>query len=52
MPDEYDVDQETEFNREKLQTNIPSRLQELNDIIAGRKDKVDPWYASSWSRSF
>ena len=45
MAEEYDVEQETEFNCQKLQTDIPNRLQELSDIIAGRKNKVDHWYA-------
>src|SRR5437870_9226684 len=45
MPDHYDVERETEFNREKLQTAIPNRLQELIDIITSRKHTVDSWYA-------
>jgi hypothetical protein len=45
MTDEYDVARETQFNREKLQTDIPNRLQELLDIIASRKPEVDSWYA-------
>jgi len=45
MPDDYDVERETEFNREKLQTVIPNRIQELIDIIKGRKNNsVDTWY--------
>lgn len=45
MPDDYDVDRETEFNRDKLQTAIPNRLQELGDIITSRKHRVEPWFA-------
>lgn len=45
MSDEYDVQRETEFNREKLQTAIPTRLDELVDIFAKHQDKVDGWYA-------
>src|SRR5437870_5208709 len=40
----YDVDQETEFSREKLQTAIPGRLQELIEVIAARRDKDEIWY--------
>ena len=46
MADDYDVDRETEFNREKLQTAIPNRLRELGDIITSRKSSVDSWYAN------
>jgi len=42
----YDVERETEFNREKLQSAIPNRLHELIDIIASRQSSVDSWYAS------
>jgi hypothetical protein len=44
-PDDYDVDRETKFSRDKLQTAIPNRLQELCDIITSRKNKVEPWFA-------
>lgn len=46
-PKEYDVDWETQFTREKLQTAIPNRLQELYDIITSCKSKgtVEPWFA-------
>jgi hypothetical protein len=47
IPDDYDVDKETNFNRDKLQTAIPNRLQELLDIITSRKSQgsVEPWFA-------
>jgi hypothetical protein len=45
-PNDYDVEQETEFNREKLHSAIPTRLQELIDIIANRQGSVDSWYAA------
>ena len=47
IPDNYDVDKETDFNRDKLQTVIPNRLQELIDIIQRHKSKgsVEPWFA-------
>lgn len=45
MPGEYDVKQETEFNREKLQIAIPRRLDELIEILAAHQDRVDGWYA-------
>ncbi|HEV2117599.1 MAG TPA: hypothetical protein VGR48_16315 [Terriglobales bacterium] len=45
MPGEYDVRQETEFNREKLQIAIPKRLDELIDILAAHEGRVDGWYA-------
>jgi len=44
-PDDYDIDWETDFNRDKLQTAIPNRLQELCDIITSRKSKTEPWFA-------
>jgi len=46
-PKDYDVDWETQFTREKLQTAIPNRLQELCDIITSCKTigTVDPWFA-------
>jgi hypothetical protein len=50
MPDEYDVEREAEFNREKLQVAIPNRLQELFDIIANRKQTADSWYADLISK--
>jgi hypothetical protein len=43
-PTEYDVDWETNFNRDKLQTAIPNRLQELQDTIVSRGDTVEPWF--------
>lgn len=46
IPSEYDVEQEIEFNRTKLQTAIPQRLRELQEIIDGRKDHVESWYAN------
>ena len=47
IPGEYDIDEETDFNRDKLQTAIPNRLQELLDLIVSRKSqgKVEPWFA-------
>jgi hypothetical protein len=47
IPDEYDVDKETDFNRDKLQTAIPQRLQELLDIITSRKKegREEDWFA-------
>jgi hypothetical protein len=45
MPDEYDVERETEFNRDKLQAAIPTRLEELGDILATHQGRVDGWYA-------
>ena len=46
-PNDYDVDWETQFTRDKLQTAIPNRLQELHDIITSCKSKeaVEPWFA-------
>jgi hypothetical protein len=46
-PKDYDVDWETRFTREKLQTAIPNRLQELYDIITSCKGKgtAEPWFA-------
>src|ERR1017187_8436436 len=46
-PKDYDVDWETRFTREKLETAVPNRLQELYDIITNCKNKgtVEPWYA-------
>jgi hypothetical protein len=46
-PKDYDVDWETQFNRDKLQTAIPNRLQELYDIILSCKSKgtAEPWFA-------
>ena len=46
-PKDYDVDWETQFTRDKLQTAIPNRLQELYDIILNCKSKgtVEPWFA-------
>lgn len=45
MPDEYDVQRETEFNREKLQAAIPRRLDELTNILAEHHGRVEGWYA-------
>jgi hypothetical protein len=45
-PSEYDVNIEAEFNREKLRTTIPKRLQELLEIIDARRDRLEDWYAS------
>ena len=44
---DYDVDWETQFTRDKLQTAIPNRLQELYDIILSCKSKgtAEPWFA-------
>jgi hypothetical protein len=46
-PRKYDVDSETRFTREKLQTAIPNRLQELYDVITCCKSKgtAEPWFA-------
>jgi hypothetical protein len=46
-PKDYDVDWETQFNCDKLQTAIPNRLQELYDIILSCKSKgtAEPWFA-------
>jgi hypothetical protein len=46
-PKDYDVDWETQFNRDKLQTAIPNRLHELCDIITSCKSKgiAEPWFA-------
>jgi hypothetical protein len=46
-PKDYDVDWETQFTRDKLQTAIPSRLQELYDTILSCKSKgtAEPWFA-------
>ncbi len=46
-PKDYDVDWETRFTREKLQTVIPNRLQELYDLITNCKSKgtAEPWFA-------
>lgn len=46
-PKDYDVDWETSFTREKLQTVIPNRLQELYDIITRCKSRgtAEPWFA-------
>jgi hypothetical protein len=47
IPVDYDMEKETEFNRDKLQTVIPNRLQQLLDIIVSRKSQgnVEPWFA-------
>ena len=47
IPVDYDIEKETEFNRDKLQTVIPNRLQQLLDIIASSKNQgsVEPWFA-------
>jgi len=37
---DYDVEKETDFNRDKLQTAIPNRLQELLDIIVSRRSQA------------
>ena len=42
-PEEYDIDWETNFSRDKLTTAIPNRLQELQDILVSRKDNSEPW---------
>ena len=44
-PEEYDVDWEANFNRDKLDSAIPTRLQELHDIITSRQGRVEPWFA-------
>jgi len=44
-PEQFDVGWETNFSRDKLQSAIPNRLQELYDIIASRRHKVEPWFA-------
>lgn len=46
-PKDYDVGYETQFTRDKLQTSIPNRLQELYDTILSCKSKgtAEPWYA-------
>ena len=45
--EDYDVGYETQFTRDKLQTSIPNRLQELCAIITSCKSigTVDPWFA-------
>jgi hypothetical protein len=43
-PEKYDVDWETNFNRAKLTTAIPNRLQELQDTITSRQDGLEDWY--------
>jgi hypothetical protein len=47
IPVDYDIEKETEFNHDKLQTVIPNRLQQLLDIIVSRKSQgsVEPWFA-------
>jgi hypothetical protein len=45
MPADFDVDQETEFNREKLGTVIPQRLQKFLDAIELEKAHAEEWYA-------
>jgi hypothetical protein len=44
-PEQFDVEWETNFSRDKLQSAIPNRLQEIYDIIASRRHKVEPWFA-------
>src|ERR1017187_6404774 len=39
IPVDYDIEKETEFNHDKLQTVIPNRLQQLLDIIVSRKSQ-------------
>lgn len=43
-PEEYDIDWETNFSRDKLTTTIPNRLQVLQDILASHKDNSEPWF--------
>jgi len=43
-PEEYDIDWETNFNRDKLTTAIPNRLQELQNIIVRREESIEPWF--------
>jgi len=45
VPEQFDVEWETNFSRAKLQSAIPNRLQEIYDIIASRRHKVEPWFA-------
>ena len=43
---EYNVEVETQFNREKLSAAIPERLQELLDTIHGRNCNAEEWYTN------
>jgi hypothetical protein len=40
-PEKYDVDWETNFNRAKLTTAIPNRLQESQDAITSRQGDIN-----------
>lgn len=44
MAEIYDVERETEFNREKLRRAIPKRLQELAQELSARKIVDEGWY--------
>lgn len=41
---DYDVEVETKFNREKLSTVIPSRLRELRETLTVHNGGVEKWY--------
>jgi hypothetical protein len=41
---DYDVEVETNFNREKLSAVIPNRLRELCETLAVRRGGVEEWY--------
>lgn len=44
--DDYNMEQELAFNREKLGTVVPNRLQGLLEVIQSRHCENDDWYAN------
>lgn len=49
-PGEYDVEKEIEFSRVQLRSAIPIRLQELYEIMDGRKESLEGWYFSLFTK--
>jgi hypothetical protein len=43
---EYDVERETEFSRNQLQTRIPTRLDQLLSAVNESRRKTEDWYAN------
>lgn len=51
MPDrEYNVEVETQFNREQLLEPIPDRLNQLLEAIRGYSGTIEDWYANLLSK--
>jgi hypothetical protein len=47
---DYDVEVETKFNREKLSTAIPIRLRGLHEALRVRSSGIDQWYVDLLSK--